>query len=71
MKPGDKYKHFKGTLYKILAIAKDSETQEEIVIYQDIKNPEKIWARPKSMFLEQVEKPEYNYKGPRFTYIKE
>ncbi len=63
-----KYKHFKGKFYEVIGLAKHSETQEELVIYYD--ENKQLWARPKSMFLEEIDKPEYNYKGPRFIYIE-
>ena len=53
------YKHFKGNTYKVLYIAKDSETLEDLVIYQDVFNPNKIWARKKDMFLSKVDKEKY------------
>lgn len=49
------YKHYKGNIYKVLCIAKHSETLEEMVVYQDASNSEKIWARPKDMWCETVE----------------
>ncbi len=69
MKAGDRYKHFKGTIYEIVAIAKHTETMEEMVIYRQADIPEKVWARPKSMFLDEVDKPAHNYKGPRFIKL--
>ena len=48
IKAGDKYRHFKGTIYEIVTLAKHSETLEDLVIY---KHGENIWARPVSMFL--------------------
>jgi len=34
IKIGQTYKHFKGGIYKIVMIAQDSETLENIIIYQ-------------------------------------
>ena len=34
MKPGDVVCHFKGNRYQILYFAKDSETQEDVVVYR-------------------------------------
>ena len=56
IKVGEIYKHFKGNTYKILAIAKHSETMEDLIIYQQIDKPQNIWARPNSMFLDVIEK---------------
>jgi cyclomaltodextrinase / maltogenic alpha-amylase / neopullulanase len=53
-----KYKHAKtGKMYRVLAIAKHSETLEEYVVYEALyANPiSKIWIRPKEMFLEEVD----------------
>jgi hypothetical protein len=54
MEVGDCYRHYKGNTYKILALAKHSETMEPLVIYQDLENVENIWARPQSMFEQTV-----------------
>lgn len=70
MKKGEIYKHFKtGNLYKILEIAKDSETLEDFVVYEaQYENPvSKNWIRPMKMFLEEVEWPKgSDIKVPRF-----
>ncbi len=52
---GQNYVHYKGGEYQILALAKHSESLEELVIYQDRNNPEKVWARPIALFLSSVE----------------
>ena len=61
-----KYRHFKGTTYEVIGVAKDSETLEDIVVY---KNPEgELWVRSKAMFEDTIERDDY--KGPRFQYIE-
>ena len=47
---GQKYRHYKGNEYIILAIAKHTETLEEMVVYQDLSDASKIWVRPMVMF---------------------
>ncbi len=54
---GGVYKHSKkGDKYKVIAIAKHSETLEDLVIYECLYENElsKIWARPITMFTEEV-----------------
>ena len=50
------YKHYKGGIYKHIGIAKHSETQEEMVIYQSLDG--QMWARPRSIFNELIVYPE-------------
>ena len=66
---GGKYEHYKGKTYRVLAVAKHSETLEEMVVYQQLYGEEGIWVRPLDMFLETVE-VEGNVI-PRFRYIEE
>ena len=53
------YKHYKGNSYLVDKVVRHSETEEELVIYQcqyEDKNGEMSWwARPKEMFLGEVE----------------
>ena len=62
-----KYKHFKGNEYRVIAIAKHSETLEPMVVYQALYGEKDIWVRPATMWNEIVDKE--NYHGPRFQYI--
>jgi hypothetical protein len=48
------YRHYKGNVYRVLHIAKHTETLEDMVVYQDINNPNKIWARPASMWNNDI-----------------
>ena len=68
IKPG-LYRHYKGNLYRLLYIARHSETLEEMVIYQDVNDPAKIWARPASMWEERVEVG--GKAVARFEYLEE
>lgn len=53
---GKIYRHYKGGLYKPLFIARHSENEDELVIYQNVENPELIWARPVEMWNDIVDK---------------
>lgn len=69
LRPGI-YRHFKGDDFKVICAARHSEARDqEFVVYQSLKYPDRIWVRPLKMFLEDVDRPEYNYKGPRFSYL--
>ncbi|MGD9569567.1 MAG: DUF1653 domain-containing protein [Sedimentibacter sp.] len=55
LKEGKKYRHYKGNEYLLLHLAKHSETEEEMVVYQSLYGEMGVWVRPKSMFFEKVE----------------
>lgn len=57
--PGSIVRHFKGSFYRIVDFAKHTETGETLVIYQSIKEPDKVWARPADMFFSKVDKEKY------------
>lgn len=72
--PSGIYHHFKhpDVLYRVLGIAMHTETEESLVVYQALNGPneDRIFARPEAMFLEEVDKPEHGYKGPRFIFVR-
>ncbi len=65
---GDIVRHFKREwvseestkyLYKVLAFAEHTETDEKLVIYQAMYTPFKICARPYDMFMSEVDHQKY------------
>ncbi len=68
IKPGI-YRHFKGNMYRVLAVATHSETLEPMVVYQALYGEKGVWVRPASMWAEQVDRPEYS--GPRFQFVED
>lgn len=68
LKIGNRYRHYKGNEYEIIAFARHSENEGELVIYRDLSDASKTWARPRVMFEETVE-----IEGkvvPRFTPLE-
>ncbi len=63
------YRHFKGNIYRVLHIAKHSETLEDIVVYQAMYGERAIWVRPKAMFEEVIERDGKTFR--RFSPISD
>jgi len=67
------YEHYKNKdhQYRVLGVAKHSETLEDLVIYEALYENEmsKLWARPLEMFVGNVEID--GQSVPRFTYVGE
>ena len=63
------YRHFKGNEYRLLCVARHSETLEPMVVYQALYGDKGVWVRPLNMWDETVERDGAVYK--RFTYIGE
>jgi hypothetical protein len=55
---GDVVRHFKGGLYIIVTFATNTETNEEMVIYQSLKDKQ-VWARPYDMFVSEIDRAKY------------
>ena len=68
VKPG-RYRHFKGKDYRVILIARNSETEEEMVVYQDLYGEFGYWVRPLSMWNETVLVD--GKTVPRFSYLGE
>jgi hypothetical protein len=64
-----RYRHYKGPEYRVFEVARHSETEEELVVYQCLYGDYSWWVRPLSMFSETVvvdgqEIPRFAYVGP-------
>ena len=68
LRPG-RYRHFKGNEYRLLYVARHSETLEPMVVYQALYGEGGIWVRPAEMWSQHIERD--GYAGPRFVYIGE
>lgn len=53
-KPG-LYRHYKGNTYRVLGLARHSETLEPLVVYQALYGEQGTWVRPAAMWNEIVE----------------
>lgn len=59
VKIGKKYRHFKNKEYEVLALAKDCETLEDIVVYKALYGDGQVWTRNADDFLSKVDKEKY------------
>ena len=53
-------------MYEVIALAKHSETLEELVVYKALYGEGKVWVRPLAMWEEKVLVD--GKEIPRFTY---
>lgn len=67
-RPG-RYRHYKGKEYRVLGLARHSETEEELVVYQLLYGDFSWWVRPRPMFLEKVEVD--GRSVPRFAFVSD
>jgi hypothetical protein len=62
------YRHFKGNKYKVIGVARHSESNDSLVVYQPLYGDYGLWVRPVQMFVEKVEVE--GQVVPRFEFIE-
>ena len=62
------YRHFKGDYYLVEAVAKDSETNTDMVIYRKLYGDGGLWVRPLSMFLSKVDRDKYPEASQEYRF---
>ncbi|MEO6004079.1 MAG: DUF1653 domain-containing protein [Opitutus sp.] len=61
------YRHYKGQHYRVLHVARHTETEELVVVYQALYGERGWWVRPHAMFTENVVVD--GVSVPRFAWI--
>lgn len=64
---GDVLKHFKGNLYRFLYLAKRSEDETDVVVYQALYDEQGIWVRTAEEFFGTVTRDSETM--PRFELV--
>lgn len=68
IKLGRVYRHFKGDCYLAEALAFDSETGEQVVVYRKLYGDGALWVRPVKMFLEEVDREKYPNAQQKYRF---
>jgi len=76
VKPFSKWRHFKGSIAIVIAVAQHSETSEKMVVYYCLKehdlsnNNDGVYVRPLSMFLSEVDHNKYPNVSQKYRFEK-
>lgn len=63
------YRHYKGTEYRVVGLARHSETLEPLVVYEALYGERGLWVRPAAMFTETITVPGGAGRVPRFARV--
>jgi hypothetical protein len=63
-----RYQHYKGSMYEVIDTVIHSEDESLLVLYRPLYGEGKLWVRPYSMFIEEVQTDAG--KKPRFAFVE-
>lgn len=70
VKPRTVFRHFKGTEYLVIAVARHTEENIPLVIYRPLYDESKYFARPLANFVERIDKEKYPDAPQEYRFIK-
>ena len=70
IRQGQFYRHFKGGLYQVMAIATHSETKEKMVVYQALYGDYGIYVRSYDMFASEVDHEKYPQVKQAYRFMQ-
>lgn len=82
--PGDRVRHFKRELlpaealgsepnkylYEIIGEAEHTETGEMLIVYRPLYGEKRLFARPREMFLSEVDRAKYPQVKQKYRFEK-
>ncbi len=63
---GEIYRHFKGGLYEVKGSALHTETEERLIVYEDVHG--NMYVRPIEMFMSEVDRSKYPDAMQRYRF---
>lgn len=64
---GEKWEHFKGTIYQVVGFSMDTATNRKLITYREEVPDSPYWSRPADEWHTEMDRP--GYKGPRFVRV--
>lgn len=69
--PGHEYRHYKGGVYRVIAIGRLSEQRDQVMVVYRSEDRGLVWIRPLGMWSELVHWPDLADNQPRFMRFSE